>query len=230
MGSKKNNQNSQKLILTKKAARLTDRILQTTLLYLKEGVAEKEVANHIVRLTKKYGCALSFPPIVAFGRWTAHPHHKASRRRLRRGDLVKIDLGAKYHGYCADLTRMFVCGQATRRQRKLLQLVRTAQHYARKRVKAGLTYRQADQLVRDYLQKHGVKAKQLRHGLGHGIGRKVHVNFILSVKTKKQGKLKIGDIFTLEPGVYIKNWGGVRLEDTVVLTKQGIVSLTHFPS
>lgn len=245
MESKKNSQNSQKLILTRKAARLTDRILQTTLLYLKEGVAEKEAANHIVRLTKKYGCALSFPPIVAFGRWAAYPHHRSDRRRLRRGDPVLIDLGAKYRGYCADLTRMFVCDPPSPKLVKLVKLVRQTQALASRKIKAGMDYREADQLVRDYLQKHDVAEKFIRHGLGHGTGRKVHVNFTLSArlahpkgvhrhtlrahKAQKTGRLKVGDIFTLEPGVYIKGWGGARIEDTVVLTHQGVRELTRFP-
>lgn len=218
-----------KLELITKAAAITDQILRDTLPYLKIGVNEKDVANKIVELTKNAGCRLSFPPIVAFGRWSAYPHHKAGQRKLRKNDLVLIDLGAKYKGYCADLTRMFSFGEIRKEQEKLLRLVLAAQAYMFRNIRSGMSYREADTLVREYFLKHGVEPKLIRHGLGHGIGREVHEGFVLSVKTKTDRKLKIGDIFTIEPGLYIKGIGGVRIEDTVLLTKNGIKPLTKFP-
>lgn len=224
------------------AARLTDALLAAALPTLKKGVSEKEVAEKIVELTKQQGCGLSFYPIVAFGRWTAYPHHKSSRRRLRRGDLILIDLGAKHKGFCADLTRMFIWRKPSPKSVKLVKLVQEAQNLARRKTKVGVDYREADQLVRNYFISRGVKPEHILHGLGHGLGRRVHVNFTLSARSAhpkgppwrtlrvgKTGRLKIGDIFTLEPGIYIKGWGGVRIEDTVVLTARGVKNLTHFP-
>ncbi len=187
------------------------------------------IANKIVRLTKERGCGLSFYPIVAFGRWSAYPHHKAGKRRLRRNDLVLIDLGAKYKSYCADLTRTFTFGPPDKKQKAMIELVLKAQTFAIKKIKTGMGYREADQLVRKYFLDHGVKPGWIRHGLGHGIGHKVHEGFVLSIKTPQDRQLKIGDIFTLEPGLYLKGWGGVRIEDTVVLTKGGVKPLTSFP-
>ncbi len=193
------------------------------------GVSEKTVAEKILELTKKANCQISFYPIIAFGRWSAYPHHKAGRRRLRRGDLVLVDLGAKYRGYCSDLTRTFTFGPPTRKQKKLINRVLNAQRFALNRIRPGISYRAADRLVRHYFLDHGIKPKALRHGLGHGIGRLVHEGFTLSVKSAKDGKLTIGDVFTIEPGVYYRGWGGVRIEDTVTLTENGIKPLTAFP-
>ncbi|MEK7610975.1 MAG: M24 family metallopeptidase [Patescibacteria group bacterium] len=218
-----------KLRLTTKAAEITDGILEKTLPYLTSGISEKAIAEIIVALTKKAGCKLSFPPVVAFGRWSAYPHHKPIRRKLRKNDLVLIDLGAKYKGYCADLTRMFTFGKLKSDQEKLLRIVLAAQKYMMKIIRPGMGYREADVLVRKYFQTRGVEPKLIRHGLGHGIGRQVHTGFVLSVKAKSDGKLKTGDIFTIEPGLYIKGVGGVRIEDTVLLTKNGIKPLTKFP-
>lgn len=217
-----------KLIRATRATKMTEQALKDTVTLLKLGVSEKTVAKAVADIIHKLGCELSFPPIVAFGIWSAFPHHKATKRKLKYGDLVLIDLGAKYDGFCGDLTRVFSFGTPANKLKSLYQLVLKAQLQATDKIRAGMTYATADALAFSVFKNAGFTRKETKHGLGHGIGKVVHEGFTLSPKAK-EGKLKEGDIFTIEPGIYLKGWGGIRIEDVVVIKNGRVKIVSNYP-
>ncbi len=165
-----------------------------------------------------------FPTIVASGPRAALPHAGTSRRVIEAGDLLLLDFGAQVGGYCADVTRTVVVGaRADDRQRVVYDIVRTAQAVAREGVRVGMTGREADALARAVIEERGF-GDGFGHSLGHGLGLEVHEEPRLSATSETE--LPDGAVVTIEPGIYIPGWGGVRLEDDVVLTTDGPLLLT----
>lgn len=187
------------------------------------GQKEKEVANQIKTLLKEYGARPAFRIIVASGKRSAKPHGFASKKRIKRGDLVVIDFGALYNGYRSDITRTFVIGRPTQKQRKVFRIVREAQRRGIKAVKAGRTCCEVDRAARGYIEKRGF-GKNFIHTTGHGIGKKVHQ--APKISKRNRNRLRMGMVITIEPGIYIKGWGGVRIEDMVLVTERGCKVLT----
>lgn len=203
----------------KEAIKITEDALANTLRKIRIQISEKELSALLEYELKKAGAERSaFPPIVAFGRRTSYPHSRPSKATLKKGNLVKIDWGAIYQEYSSDLTRTFVLGKATERQREIYSLLYHAQSEAIEKVRPGIESSQVDRIARDIIAKEGY-GKFFGHGLGHGIGREVHEGPYL--KSKDHTPLAPGMVLTIEPGIYIPGWGGVRLEDMVLVTEEG---------
>lgn len=212
----------------KKAQHINEQVLWWILAQLKLGQTELAVQQIIIdRLKRHHVKALAFEPIVAFGRGTADVHHMPNKSRLRAGDTVMLDFGATINGYCSDMTRTFFFGQPTKRQIKIYEDVLRAQKLALKKLSNGQkNCGVIDKSARNFLQvKYGAKA--FPHGLGHGVGTAIHE--WPTFKPTSPDRLKPNMVMTVEPGLYFKNWGGVRIEDMVLITKTGTTNLTHYP-
>ncbi|MFH0834168.1 MAG: M24 family metallopeptidase [Patescibacteria group bacterium] len=210
----------------KKACLLADEILAEVVANLRFGKSEITVAREIRKLIKVKKAELAFPSIIAFGRNSATPHHKPTARKLKRGDIIKIDLGTKVGGFCSDLTRTFFTAKPTDFQKKIYQTVLAAQKIGIAKTRAGVSGKSLDGFARNFLARKGF-AKNFIHSLGHGLGRKIHQN--PKVGPKSRSILKIGDAITIEPGLYFKNRFGIRIEDTLVVAKNGAEVLTKYP-
>jgi Xaa-Pro aminopeptidase len=208
----------------KKAQNITDKAFEYLLNFIKVGMTEKEVALELEYFMKKQGAEdLSFDTIVASGKRSSLPHGKASEKVIEKGDFVTIDFGCKVNGYCSDMTRTIVMGKANEKQKEIYNIVLEAQQKAIANLKAGLTSKEADLLARSVIEEKGY-GKYFSHSLGHGVGLEVHEAPSLSFK--KEEILKEGAIVTVEPGIYIPYFGGVRIEDMVLLKEDGVINLT----
>ena len=206
------------------AARITDEVFSLIAGELRPGITEVEAAARIdYLLMTGAGDLPAFRTIVAAGERGALPHAHPSDRKLAMGDLVTLDFGAVHRGYCADMTRTVVIGEPTARQREVYDIVLGAQEAALKGIRAGMTGREADSFARDYIVEKGY-GDQFGHGLGHGLGLQVHESPRLA--QKNEDVLTPGMVVTVEPGVYIPGWGGVRIEDNVVIEEGGCKNLT----
>ncbi len=210
-----------------RAVRLTDRTFEFILGKVKPGVTERELAWEIEKYMRTHGGdGLAFESIVATGATTAMPHYEPAERAVQKGDFVLFDLGAKVDHYCADLTRTVVVGRATGEQKKIYKTVLEAQLRTIEHLRAGLTSKQADQPARETIAQAGYK-KNFGHGTGHGLGLDVHESPRLSPLGKD--KLQAGNVVTVEPGIYLPGWGGVRIEDVAVVEEKGCRVLTGAP-
>lgn len=191
------------------------------------GKSEKQIAIMLERCMIDMGAEkLAFDSIVASGPNSAIPHHQPTDRIVQQGDLLKIDFGAQVRGYKSDCTRTFVIGKPNDFQRDLFESVLSAQTAGRLALSNGIAVSQIDQTVRDHLTTHEYGAT-FQHGLGHGVGLAIHEDPFLSVKNDT--RLTSGTVVTIEPGMYVESRGGVRIEDTVVITDDGYRNLTDFP-
>ncbi|MBM3329014.1 MAG: aminopeptidase P family protein [Calditrichaeota bacterium] len=207
------------IALIRKAVAATDKVFETILPLIKPGIRESELAAEITYQHKKFGAEKdAFEPIVASGKRSALPHGIASDKKIARGDFVTIDMGCSLGGYTSDMTRTVVVGKATAEQRKVYGLVLKAQQAACEAVQAGLACADLDRVARTIIADGGHK-DHFTHGLGHGIGMEVHTAPRVSALSKDV--LRAGMVVTIEPGVYIPDWGGVRIEDDVVVRDGG---------
>ena len=195
-------------------------------LVFRVGEKENDVAWRIESLLKGFGAKPAFKTIVASGKRSAKPHGYATNKIIKAGEPVMIDFGALYHGWRSDLTRTFLPEKPTSRQKKIYTIVKQAQALAIKAVKAGVTCRSVDLAARDYIKGKGF-GQFFVHTTGHGVGRKVHESPKISARNRR--KLQVGQVITIEPGIYIKGWGGVRIEDMVLVTRTGCRLLTTVP-
>jgi len=253
------------------AVAISTKALAQTLPYIKPGVTESELAGMLDFQIRKLGARNSFETIVAFGPNGSRPHHQPGTRKLRKKDAVLIDFGARYKGYCSDITRCFVCGEgilplfpaagkpvlsvvegmpAGRKEwrghpglvldaragrprhtasprtafyMKVYDVVEQAQAAAIKTIRAGVKITQVDAAARDVIDKAGLPV--YGHGTGHGFGLEIHESPFL--KPDGKGKLKAGQVITIEPGIYIPGRLGVRIEDDVLVTETGCTILTR---
>ena len=207
-----------------KAIRIAERVFRE--LKLRPGVSEKKVAGWIRKKLKEYGARKeAFRIIVASGWRSSKVHGFASRKIIRAGEVVMLDLGALYKGYRSDITRTFILGKPSALQRRVYKLLKRAQQAALLRIKAGMECRLVDQAARRVIEKAGL-GRFFRHSTGHGIGHKTHQAPKISRKNRNQ--LKAGQVITIEPGIYLKKWG-MRIEDMVKVTKNGHRLLTRVP-
>jgi Xaa-Pro aminopeptidase len=212
--------------LIEQAAGVATRALARTLPQVRVGLSELEVAGILEKALRDEGSeGFPFPSIVASGPRSALPHARSSVRRIESGDFLLLDFGAEVEGYCADVTRTVVVGQAHPEQLEIYQIVRTANERAASQVRAGMTGRDADALARDYIQQRGY-GELFGHSLGHGVGLEVHEAPRLA--RTADGALAEGAVVTIEPGIYRPGWGGVRIEDDVFLGADGPRILTPF--
>lgn len=207
------------------AAVFADQAFEQILGFIKPGLTEKEVAAELAYYISKTGAdGPGFPTILVSGVNTSLPHGIPSDRLITEGDLVTMDFGGLYDGYRSDMTRTIVVGKADSEQHRIYQLVKEAQLAALEVIKAGVQGNQPDRRVREIFTREGLTDK-FRHGLGHGVGLQIHENPFMGVNC--QDVLQAGCVITVEPGLYIPEWGGVRIEDTVVVQKEGIEILTN---
>lgn len=210
----------------REAVSIAEAALREVFSLLSAGRTESELALELEFSMRRRGAtAPAFETIVASGPRGALPHGVASQRRLRRGDLVTIDCGALYRGYTSDLTRTFVLGKPDPRQREVYELVRLAQQEGIRAIRPGRTAREVDAAARRVIEEGGL-GEYFGHGLGHGVGREVHEQPVVGPSSEEI--LQPGMVMTVEPGIYIPEWGGVRIEDMVLVTENGCEVLTSF--
>ncbi len=209
------------------SAAIASRALLGMLESIKPGVAEREIALGLEFAMKKGGADdKSFDFIVASGARGALPHGKASDKTIAAGELVTIDFGAVYRGYHSDETVTVAVGRADDRQREIYSIVKDAHDRAMEAVRPGVSLKEVDAIARNFIEGKGY-GSYFGHGLGHGVGLEVHEKPVVSVRGDKYAEE--GMVFTIEPGIYIPDWGGVRIEDTVVVTADGYRLLTLVP-
>lgn len=201
--------------LLTQAIKITDEALDEVEPSVKPGVTEGEIAWELEKAMRERGAeAMAFDIIVGAGPNGALPHHRADSTVIREGDAVVIDMGAQYEGYCADLTRTVLVGEPDETFWKVYNTVLEAQLAAEEQITAGMTGTEADAIARDLIAEAGYE-ENFGHSLGHGVGLAVHEYPVLG--TKSEDVLEDGMVFTVEPGIYLSGWGGVRIEDVVVL-------------
>ncbi|MGG1515272.1 Xaa-Pro peptidase family protein [Paenibacillus oryzisoli] len=213
------------LQVMQEAADLADQTFSHILNFIKPGVKELDIALEIEMFIRKNGgTSTSFETIVASGERSALPHGKASDRVLQGNEFVKLDFGAYYKGYCSDITRTVMLGKPTDKHKEIYDIVLEAQLNCLANLKPGIPGREGDAYARDVIVKHGY-GDYFGHGTGHGLGMEIHESPRLS-KTEDT-ILTPGMVVTVEPGIYLPGFGGVRIEDDVVITDTGIKILTH---
>ncbi|MDK2918451.1 MAG: Xaa-Pro aminopeptidase [Candidatus Petromonas sp.] len=210
-----------------KAANIADEAFKHILDIIKPGITEWEVSLELEGFMKKSGATgTSFESIVASGKRSSLPHGVASQKVIEKGDFVTLDFGCVYDGYCSDMTRTIVIGKASDKQKEIYEIVLEAQESALKYIKSGIKGFEADKIAREIINDEGY-GEYFGHGLGHGVGLEVHEAPRLSPIGKDT--LETNMVVTDEPGIYIHDFGGVRIEDLVVVTKDGCKVLSKSP-
>jgi Xaa-Pro aminopeptidase len=219
---------AEELACLQDAIDVLDRCLADVLRRAEPGLTERQVARMVELYLIEYADGPSFPSIVASGPNASVPHAVPTDRRIGQGEVLKIDIGARASGYCSDMTRT-VCFGEPRDQRlvELHAIVLEAQEQAESRLRPGMTGREGDALAREVIDKAGY-GQAFAHSLGHGIGLEVHEPPWLS-QSRGDDVLKPGMVFSVEPGIYLPGWGGVRIEDLVVLEEDRARVLCHSP-
>lgn len=215
------------LAIMQEAADLADRTFTYITGLIRSGMRERDVALEMEVFMRTGGAtSSSFDTIVASGERSALPHGVASDRIIGNNEFIKLDFGAYYNGYCSDLTRTVVIGQPTDKHREIYDIVLEAQLHALANIRPGMTGLEADALARDVITKYGY-GDMFGHGTGHGLGMEIHEAPRLSKLSDTI--LTPGMTVTVEPGIYLPGFGGVRIEDDIVITESGIKILTSSP-
>lgn len=211
----------------RQAIEITDIAYERVLPSLKLGVTEREIANQIAIAFLDQGAdGWGFPPTVAFGPNTAKPHHDPGSRPLQSGESIIMDIGATVAGYTADLTRTNWLGQPPSLLEEIYTIVQTAQDAALATIRAGVPAQKVDAAARDVISAAGY-GDQFVHGVGHGIGVRIHDGPFMH--GKNDAPLPANAVLTVEPGIYIRDFGGVRIEDVVLVTDEGYELLSRAP-
>ncbi len=216
-----------------KACKLGDKVFDYIVRKIKVGLKEKEIAYEMERFVKERGAEMSFSSIVAFGKNSSVPHHQTGDSILERkdGQFVLLDFGVKFEDYCSDMTRTIFFGIPTEKQKEIYKVVLKAQQKAieflnsKSRTNEETIAQEVDMVAREYIKSKGYPS--IPHSLGHGIGLEVHEYPYISPKSKQV--LKEGMVFSIEPGIYLKGIGGVRIEDLFLYKKDGLKQLTNSP-
>lgn len=209
----------------RRAEEIGDKVFTDMLDYIKPGMTELHVAARIEYLLKLHGGQrTSFPAIVASGINSSMPHAVPTMKKLESGDFLTMDFGCVYEGYCSDMTRTIVIGKASEKQKDIYKLVLEAQMAALNVIRAGLKGKEVDKVARDIIYGAGYEGC-FGHGLGHSVGLFIHENPRLS--PAEEEVLQAGMTETVEPGIYVKGFGGVRIEDLVAVTENGCDNFTH---
>ena len=213
--------------LMRKAGELTSEGMKAAYETIKPGVREYEVAAEVEYAMRKNGSwGIAFETIVASGVRSAFPHGGCTDRKIRKGDLVVVDIGATYEYYCSDMTRTIVAGKPSAKQKKIYEIVKLAQEKAYQAVKSRSKVKDVDAIARKVIKDAGYDEYYV-HGLGHGVGLEIHEPPPLNSTSKE--RLVVGNVVTIEPGVYIVDFGGIRIEDTVLVQKRKGEKLTRGP-
>lgn len=217
----------EELRLLTEAVVIADKAFTHILDFLRPGLSERRVALELERFMQDLGATgPSFDTIVASGPRSAMPHGVASEKEIQDGEFVTMDFGCVYQGYCSDMTRTVVIGRADDKQKEIYNLVLEANLAGIRGIKAGMTGKAADALARDIIAAKGY-GENFGHGLGHGVGLAIHE--LPRASFAAENILAVNHIVTVEPGVYLPGWGGVRIEDMVVVQDSGCQVLTDSP-
>jgi Xaa-Pro dipeptidase len=213
--------------LIRQACKLANIGIQTASQTIRPGLKEKEVAAEVEYAMRRAGSdGTAFDTIVASGYCCAYPHGTFLEKKIQEDDLVVVDLGATYKFYCSDITRTFIAGKPTEKQRKIYSTVKLAHQMALEAIKPGILASNVDAAARRVIEEAGF-GEFFVHNLGHGVGLEVHEAPVLSPDSNDV--LTTGNVVTVEPGIYLPGFGGVRIEDTVLVTRDGIEKLTAAP-
>lgn len=209
------------------AVAVSDGAFERILKEMRPGMTERDISLRLEFLMREAGAeSSSFDMIIASGPRSALPHGVASDRVLETGDLVTMDFGAYYQGYCSDMTRTVMLGSPSERQREIYGIVLEAQKRAIQAIKPGISGKEVDAAARDYIRDHGY-GEAFGHSTGHGLGMELHEGPTLSYRNERG--LEPGMVVTVEPGIYLPDVGGVRIEDNVLVTDEGYEVLTKSP-
>jgi Xaa-Pro aminopeptidase len=208
----------------KRAIQITARALKFAGKAIKPGRKEIEVAADLERFIRYHGASSSaFEIIIASGPNSAYPHHAPGSRKIKNNELVLVDIGVEYQGYKSDLTRVYFLGKISFLAQQLKKTVLKAQSLAIQKIRPGIKLSEIDRVSRDYIAGAGY-GDYFGHSLGHGIGLKTHEG--PRIWSKAEGVLRAGMVFTVEPGIYLAGKFGIRIEDMVLVTKEGCVVLS----
>lgn len=218
---------SEEIRRMRQAQSITDQAFHKALEFIRPGVSEWDVALELEFTMKKLGAeGLAFDTIAASGPRSALPHGRASERILQAGDLLTLDFGCSYQGYCSDMTRTVMVGEPSEKQQEIYEIVLEAQRAGVEAVKPGASCREVDKVCRDIISARGY-GEAFSHSTGHGVGLVVHEGPAASVRS--EDVLQPGMTVTIEPGIYIAGFGGVRIEDLVLVTETGHDVLGNSP-
>lgn len=210
-----------------KACKLGDIGFKTIFDSIEEGMTEIELVAEAEYAMRKAGSeGTSFETIVASGEQSTFPHAKTSEKKIENGDIILVDIGAKYESYCSDMTRTFIFGKKNQDQAGLINLVNEVQEFTLSKIETGMKCFEIDKVARDlFIKKNKDWGSRFIHSLGHGVGIDIHENPYLSPIS--QEFIEENMVFTVEPGLYIPGLGGARTEDLIVIQGDGFKSLTH---
>ncbi|MBR6552287.1 MAG: aminopeptidase P family protein [Clostridia bacterium] len=209
----------------KKAQKIAEDAFSHILTLIKEGVTEKEIALELDFYMLSHGAeAVSFETIAVSGKNSSMPHGVPSDKKIEKGDFITMDFGAMYNGYHSDMTRTVIVGEPSEKQKEVYETVLKAQKASLAVLKNGVTGFDADKVGRDIIDAKGYK-ENFGHGTGHGVGVEIHESPNLSPFSK--ATLQKGNVVTVEPGIYIPNEFGVRIEDMALITEDGFINLTN---
>lgn len=209
----------------RRAEQIGDMAFEHILPFIKPGITEREIALELEYFMKKHGAsALSFDTIVAVGERSALPHANLTDKEVEEGKVVLMDYGCVYNGYCSDMTRTVAVGYADDKTKNIYDTVLNAQLAAIDAIKAGVHNKEVDKVARDIIANAGY-GENFNHSLGHGVGLEIHEQPNLSPRS--EDVLKAGNIVTVEPGVYVEGFCGIRIEDLVMVRSDGCENFTH---
>lgn len=215
----------QEIAAIRRSISIADRAFEHVLGLIKPGIKELEVAQELEFFMRRAGAsALAFDSIVASGPRSALPHAQPTERAVEAGEMLKMDFGCIVQGYCSDLTRTVGVGQLSEQHQRIYHIVLEAQLAGIKAIRSGVTGQAVDKVARDMIAEAGF-GNNFGHSLGHSLGLVVHETPWLS--TSETTVLEPGMVLTVEPGIYLPGWGGVRIEDVVVVTADGCEILTQ---
>ena len=205
--------------LMREASALNDQATLALINLVADGLPESEMVSELAGIYQRLGCqGFSFEPIIAYGANGADPHHETNDDRPQLGDSVVIDIGSSYKGYCSDMTRTVFYGEPDEESRRVYETVCQAQEAAIKAVRPGVTFASIDRVARQVIEEAGY-GEYFTHRTGHFIGREVHEAG--DVSEFNQAQAQVGQIFSIEPGIYLPGKVGVRIEDLVLVTETG---------
>ena len=208
-----------------KAEEIGDKAFSHILEYIKEGVSERDIAAELEYFMKKQGAdKTSFDTIVISGKKTSMPHGRPDNKKLEAGDFITMDFGCVFGGYCSDMTRTVVLGKADKKQKEIYDIVLNAQREGLLAIRSGISGKDADKAARDVIENAGF-GEYFGHSLGHGVGLLIHE--LPNLSPKSDIILEENMVVSCEPGIYIPDFGGVRIEDLVCVKSGGCLNFTH---
>lgn len=212
--------------IMRRAGELTDIGMEAAKEHVKDGMKECEIAAEVVHAMMMNGAGdVAFSPIIASGPRSAYPHAGVTERKIRHGEFIVIDVGAAYKEYRSDLTRTFIVGEPSEKQIEVYETVLRANEEALPKIRSGAKGSDVDGVARVVITEAGF-GENFVHALGHGVGLETHEP--PSLGEKSRDTLRVGNVVTDEPGIYVPRWGGVRVEDTILVTNDGPERFTRF--